>query len=403
MRFRMNIPPMKRLLTHRFLVFLTFLLSAGLTHAQEDHRAWQHGIELINVGGKNLLIWGSWGNPPVASPGQDWEHDIYYASIDSCASIAPPSLLIGGHEAQEPPSAAVNSRGNVLLTWEDGSDGINQYAAFWDTSTRKPKQKFVIRSGGHSGHVAASRDRFLVAYSEDWVDADDGFLQRGTGKNLLARIVENDGATGPEIQLSSGNPQKREDWPLVAGSENGWMIVWQRYPERSLHALVIDHSGSILRTTRVASNLRVGYHYDVQYIAALNSYFVLATNATGGVAVLMDMRGKIIVRNDNLPPLVSESRFVWTNGPSGIIGVYPVLPSGIAVVQVSAEKITLQKNLASDYQWDYIGTAGTFVSASEVVFFTLSKNGLKPIAFNISEPSFVPRTKQCAAASSNQR
>ena len=275
-------------------------------------------------------------------------------------------------------------------------------AAFWDASTQKAGDQFLIRSGGHSGHVAASRERFLVAYSEGWVDADDGFLKRGTGKNLFARIVEDDGHAGPELQISPGRPQQREDWPLVAGSESGWMIVWQRYPERTLHAAVIDRSGAILRQTLIAKDLRVGYHYDVQYLPALNSYFVLATTVAGGAAVLLNAQGQIIVRNDSLPALVSESRFIWTNESSGVIGVYPVIPSAIAVIHVSAKKIALKKILASDFQWDYVGTTGTFVSPSDVLFATLSTKGLKIFTFNLSQPSCAPSPRLCATAGSTR-
>ena len=400
---------MKLSTTLKLFVFLWLLLPA--LHAAEketaaDHRAWQHGMELLKLNGKNLLIWSSWGNPPTAKPGQDWEHDIYYSWVDSCANnIGLPAVLVGGHEAQEPPSAAVNNRGKVLLTWEDGTHGINQYAAFWDGNSPKTNKKFLIRAGGHSGHVAASRDRFLVTYSEDWVDAQDGFLELGTGKHLLARIVEDDGRAGPEIRISAGTPEKREDWPVVAGADSGWMIAWQRYPQRTLHTVIIDHAGAIRQQTLIAKDLRVGYHYDVQYLSALNAYLVLATTATGGVAVLMNEQGQIIARNDDLPPLVSESRFVWTAEASGIIGAYPTMPSGIAVIQVSTEKITLQKTLASDFQWDYIGTAGTFTSPSNVLFATLSTEGLKMFTFNLAEQSFVVHSnaQRCAIADGTDR
>lgn len=393
----------------KLFVLLWLLIPA--VHAAEkppaaDRRAWQHGIELLTINGKNLLIWSSWGNPPTANPGHDWEHDIYYSWVDSCTNnIGPPALLVGGHEAQEPPSAAVNNRGKMLLTWEDGTHGINQYAAFWDGSAAQASKPFLIRAGGHSGHVAASRERFLVTYSEDWVDAQDGFLELGTGKHLLARIVEDDGRAGPEIRISAGTPEKREDWPVVAGAPSGWMIAWQRYPQRTLHTVVIDHAGAIRQQTLIAKDLRVGYHYDVQYLPALNAYFVLATTATGGVAVLLNEQGEIIARNDDLPPLVSESRFVWMAEPSGITGAYPALPSGIAVIQVAAEKITLQKTLVADVQWDYIGTAGTFISPSNVLFATLSTDGLKMFTFNLTGSSLVAEVnaQRCTLARNSTR
>lgn len=390
------------------LVALLWLLLPVL-HAAEneeatDHRAWQHGMELLKLDGKNLLIWSSWGNPPIANPEPDWEHDIYYTWVDSCANhISSPTLLVGGYEAQEPPSAAVNNRGKILLTWEDGTQGINQYAAFWDGSAAQVNKQFLIATGGHSGHVAASRDRFLVTYSEGWMEAEDSFRGLGTGKHLRARIIEDDGRTGPEIRISSGTPERREDWPVVAGSDKGWMITWQRYPQRTLHTVVIDHAGAILQRTLIVEDLRVGYHYDVQYLPALKAYLVLATTTTGGVAVLMDVHGQIIARNDDLPPLASESRFVWSANPAGVVGVYPAMPSGIAVIQVSTEKIALQKTLASDFQWDYIGTAGTFVSDSKVLFATLSTEGLKMFTFNLTEPTFVVHlnAQRCTTADSS--
>lgn len=386
----------------RLFAFILIILPTTLIYAEQDHRAWQHGIELLSLKGRNLLIWSSWGNPPVINPGKDWQHDIYYSWMDSCANITTPALLIGGHEAQEPPSVAVNNTGKILLTWEDGSNGINQYAALLDENIQNTKNTFLIRAGGHSGHVAASKNTFLVAYSEDWIDADDGFLGRGTGKNLFARIVDDNGHAGPEIRVSPGTQQQREDWPLVAGAENGWLIVWQRYPERTLHAVVISHAGAILRQTLVAKDLRVGYHYDVQYIPALKSYFVLATTTTGGVAVLMNVDGKIIARNEKLPPLVSESRFVWTKGTAGIIGAYPVMPSGVAVIHISAERIALQKIHSPVYQWDYIGTTGTFVSPSDILFATLSTEGLKTFTVDTLAQPHVPRATLCTTAGSEE-
>lgn len=137
------------------------------------------------MNGRNLLIWSSWGNPPSVTLGGNWEHDIYYSWVDPCTLVVTPTILLKANEAQEPPSTAVNNRGNIFLTWEDDENGINQYAAFWDARSEKIGKKFLVRAGGHSGHTAASKDKFLVAYSEDWVAADDGFLKRGTGKNLL--------------------------------------------------------------------------------------------------------------------------------------------------------------------------------------------------------------------------
>ena len=169
----------------RYTCYVFLIILTLPARAAEDHRAWQHGIELLKVNGRDLLIWSSWGNPPSVTLGGNWEHDIYYSWVDPRTLVVTPTILLKANEAQEPPSTAVNNRGNIFLTWEDGENGINQYAAFWDARSEKIGKKFLVRAGGHSGHTAASKDKFLVAYSEDWVAADDGFLKRGTGKNLL--------------------------------------------------------------------------------------------------------------------------------------------------------------------------------------------------------------------------
>ena len=74
---------------------------------------------------------------------------------------------------------------------------------------------FSIRRGGHSGHAAAMGNRFLVTYGEGWVEGG-GFLDRGTGQNVYARIVSNDGTLATEVKLTEGGHGHRDGWPLVA-------------------------------------------------------------------------------------------------------------------------------------------------------------------------------------------
>src|SRR3954471_23829781 len=87
---------------------LTVASAAGRA---EDHRAWQHGIDLLRVGPRLLLVWGSPGNPPVPNIGGDWQHDVYYAWLPETTAqfaTAPlaiePQILVARPEAQEPPS-----------------------------------------------------------------------------------------------------------------------------------------------------------------------------------------------------------------------------------------------------------------------------------------------------------
>jgi hypothetical protein len=63
----------------RLMLACLLLLSVAAARAQEDHRAWQHGIDLVQVGGRLLAVWGSAGNPPRPNLRGGWPHDIYYA------------------------------------------------------------------------------------------------------------------------------------------------------------------------------------------------------------------------------------------------------------------------------------------------------------------------------------
>src|SRR5438552_2884387 len=49
-----------------------------------DHRAWQHGISLLIVNGRWLVVWSSWNNPPrpEINPNGNWSHDVFYSWLD---------------------------------------------------------------------------------------------------------------------------------------------------------------------------------------------------------------------------------------------------------------------------------------------------------------------------------
>lgn len=150
-----------------------------------------------------------------------------------------------------------------------------------------------------------------------------------------------------------------------------------------MHAAFIDRDGTIRTQTALARGLRTGYFYDVEYLPALKAFAVIATTATGGVALLINARGEILAHRERLPPTVSESRLLWMNTAAGVVGAYPIAPTGVALLDIAANKIELRKTVAFDYRWDYIGTTGAFVSASQVFFATLARDGLKLFSIDI--------------------
>jgi hypothetical protein len=354
--------------------------------APEDHRAWQHGVDLIRVGEKLLLVWGSPGNPPRANPGGDWQHDVYYAWLDpataSATTLIEPRVLVARPEAQEPPSVAINSRGTILMTSEDGEDGINQRAGLWDSRLQVLRPyPFEIRRGGHSGHVAAMGERFLVTYGEGWVDGG-GWFGRGTGRDIYARVVGNDGQRGREFSIARG---QRDGWPLVAAAGRNALVVWQRYPGMTLHSRLVDATGVVATSRQLAAGMPLRYAYTVESAPRAGFYVVAGSSGSDGFVTLLNLRGEVIRTRGGLPPLASESRIVLREDGAAVIGVYPVRPRGFAVVHISAVGIELVRLIDHPHEWDYTGTTGVFVAPARLLFATLSTAGLRLIALDLAD------------------
>jgi hypothetical protein len=361
-----------------FLLLGVAAVAGAAGEREEDHRAWQHGVNLVEVGGRLLMIWASAGNPPRPNLGGDWPHDIYYAWVND--GKFEPNVLVSRPEAQEPASAAVNASGTLLVTSEDGNGGINQHAGLWDSALRVlRKYPFTLRRGGHSGHAAAMGDRFLVTYSEGWVDGG-GWLGLGTGEGVYARIVRNDGTVLPEIRIATGH---RDGWPLVAGSDRNWLVVWQRYPELTLHAALIDASGKVAVQRQISGGMPLRYAYDVEYSPQIAAYVVAGSSGDGGFISLVSPSGEIIATARGLPPMVSESRIVLGWDGTQLTGAYPVKPRGVAVMRLTAHTITLANVIDHPYAWDYAGTTGIFLAPDRVLFATLSTAGLQLIPVDL--------------------
>jgi hypothetical protein len=373
-----------------FFLLMAAASALAADYPTEDHRAWQHGIDLIPVGNKLLLVWGSAGNPPHPNLGGDWPHDVYYAWLDPLAlpdaATIQPKVLVSQPEAQEPPSTAINASGTLLMTSEDGNGEINQHAGMWDSSLHVLHQyPFTIRRGGHSGHAAAMGDKFLVVYGEGWVDGG-GWRGKGTGESVYARIVEDNGKREPEIKLTPDqDPNPRDGWPLVAASDRNWLVVWQRYPQLRLQAALLDVAGKVVRRSQIMDRLPLRYAYDVEFAPQLSSYVVAGSSAGSGFISLVDLTGRIIKTQRGLPLMASESRILLHWEGAQMIGVYPVAPHGVAVVHLSADAIDLLRIIDNPYVWDYAGTSGVFLSPERVLFVTLSTAGLQFLSISLRD------------------
>ncbi|MBL8159542.1 hypothetical protein JNJ66_03735 [Candidatus Saccharibacteria bacterium] len=357
-----------------------------LPPADVDHREYMHGVEFVKTGGRHLLLYASNQYPPV-SPAGEWEHDIFYSEInpaDPNGSFSP-KPLVSAVTAQEPASGAVNSNGKLLVTSEDAqfSPDLDQTYGIWDGNLAPLVPygaKLMPPQGGHSGHAAASGDKFLVSFSDGWVDGG-GVDNLGTGDDIFGKIVNDDGTAGQIINTAVGT-DNRDWWPIVAGSDTGWLQVWQRYGTAgtgggTVMGALIDHSGAIVKELPIYDNNKY-YYYDVQYVPSLGAYLVVGSQNTGsneGVAVLVSKSGTIIASKTGLPSTVRESQTVVSD--DGKTAVYTVPGTGVAVLDLTSSAITLRKEVPIDWNWDYMGTDGIFVGGGRVLFATGTQAGIR--------------------------
>jgi len=215
-----------------------FILSSSLnTSAQGsdgDDRAFQHGIDFIPLpSGLYALVWSSSGAPLHVTDSNEWEHDVYYSFIDPDRPVINPIKIISREEAQEPASTAITSNGKIMITMEDGwhptvvlEQRYGVYNSNFNTTSKSYPQVVPV-AGGHSGHVAAVDNRFVIFYSEEWVEGG-GVDNLGSGDDVYAAIYDSDGNFLFQKKIAVGNTT-RDWWPWVEASDNYACMIWQRF------------------------------------------------------------------------------------------------------------------------------------------------------------------------------
>jgi hypothetical protein len=361
--------------------------------AVEDARAYQHGIDFIALpDGSYSLIWASSGNPPTgAKPDGSWPHDIYYAKIDPATPKITPVTLISKPEAQEPVSAAISSDGHIMMTMEDGWNTANQVAQRYgvydhDFSPVLAYPRLVF-DGGHSGHVAAVDNRFVIFYADDWIDGG-GVDNLGTGNDVKAHIYSATGVLEARLNIAVGDAN-RDWWPLVAGSKTRAALVWQRYVDGQTYSDLMVSIVDVKTKTQVLKALKIEsaikyYTYSVAYLPSIERFLVLgAYHSGGGFAYLLDQDGNIMASNKTLPAIVRESQPITWEQPSMVRVVQPLAPKGLMVLSVTPSAISLKTTITDDYQWHYSGTDGIFINANTVYIVSTSHLGLVEKTFHL--------------------
>lgn len=402
-----------------------------------DSRAYQHGISVVKDHDNNhWAIWSSSpGNPPegetklVLADGTKcsyFTHDIYYSLISPENLRLEAQPLVALPEAQEPVDVAVMRNGSVAITFEDGSesdiancDGVIQqrykvYQQFPQNAVVSGTVNFgtVKTSGAHSGHIAAVADNFVIFFSEGWVDGG-GVNGAGTANDIYVETISAEGEYRWHTAISKDAGWPRDWWPLVAGSSQNALLLWQRAVEKSNYASlmlsVYDPAGNkiVKPITVLKENLQY-YHYDVQYLNLINRFLVVGnylgdTTAGNSIVVrspklfafLLDVSGEVVdyweaksecsncgsYVNFNL---VRESKpatvAIEGEDSGGSVNVaYPIKPNGVISLMVYKDKIEFKNNIKQQHFWFPMGADGFFSNSGEAIFLNLTPTGVKLI------------------------
>lgn len=354
-----------------------------------DARAYQHGIDCIDLGNnKCAIIWSSNENPPKIVKDENWGHDIYYTIIatDTVSVFESYHPIIIASEAQEPASSAITSDGHIMITTEDGwntSNTVAQRYGVYDTDFHpiKPYPN-MVENGGHSGHVAAVDNQFVVFYSEGWVDGE-GVDNLGTGDDVKLKTYQSTGTESSYLDVSVGNTY-RDWWPLIAGSNKKAALVWQRFVKGTTSANLMlaiynPKTNQLLQEVKLEEKVKY-YSYNVEYLPTINRFLIIGTyQNTKGFSFLIDENGAITAFNKNLPAgIVRESKTITRELKNGdLCSVFPTLPNTLGILKITANNIEYINTIGDLEPWFTIGVDGFFINDTTVCTVSLSPEGLK--------------------------
>jgi hypothetical protein len=380
-----------------FCFFLSSCFSIpkwGTPKLESDLRAYQHGIDIVEIdNGMYWAIWSSSGIPPTGTDKDgSWPHDIYASFFSKQSQILRPEVIISNPEAQEPASSAINSAGNIMITMEDGWNNQTQVTQRYGVYDRflKPINPYPLEvyPGGHSAHVAACGEHFVIFTSEGWVNGG-GVDELGSGDDVFAHIYSSTGDFLAKSETAVGD-ETRDWWPLIAGSENRAALLWQRFVDDREYAdlffsvIEVPSGKTIIKPFRIENQVEY-YTYDVAYLKSLNAFLVTGTyEVGGGFAILFDVNGKELARSETVEAIVRESKAIIYSAGDTVQVAYPTAPTGLMVMEVTNGKIVLKDTFADDFAWEYIGTSGVYLDPHTVFILTLSHQGLVDKYFDVT-------------------
>jgi hypothetical protein len=354
-----------------------------------DERSFMHGIGQADGGNrKTWIFFSSSGLPPRgANRDGSWPHDVYVGEWSpGDPRVSRVRIFIKRPEAQEPVSVAQNTSGNIFITFEDGWNAprtISQRYGVYrrDLTPIKPYPKDV-ESGGHSGHVAAIGEQFIVVYSADWVEGG-GLGNRGTGNGVYAKVFD---ARGQALWHTDVAARTREEWPIVAGSPQRALVVWQKYIPDSTsalleYALVDPHGRKLIRPADSIDPFRVQYYaYAASYVPDIDRFLVVTTlDSRQAVAFLIDNEGRRTAELGCLPAVVRESGIAVLGGAAYL----PTQDGQLMTLALQADRIVLRGTQRAPFAWGDSGNTAIANGSQGLYVVTLTAHGLRETNFDL--------------------
>lgn len=366
-----------------------------------DERRFMHGIGWAHrAGDKDWVFFSSSGLPPRgANSNGNWPHDVYVGEWSPQRTrLANVRIFISRPEAQEPVSVAQNASGNIFVSFEDGWNAprtvSQRYGVYGANLAPIKPYPNDVESGGHSGHVAAVGEQFVVFYSQDWVDGG-GVDNLGTGGGVYVKVYNGRGVLLRHVDVAA---HVREWWPMIAGSPTRALLVWQRYIPGEIvaqleYAVLDPATGKLVRPEGGSGGARVQYYtYAAAWVPAVERFVIEATLDNGRSSVLLiDEEGHVTAKLDCLPASVREAS-IAVNGNTAYV---PTRDGRLMALALTGKTIELHGLLRAPFAWGNTGAIGIPHGAGSVHFVSLSPTGLREADFNERNAMAPSASDQC--------
>ncbi|MBU9580685.1 hypothetical protein KTE26_19805 [Ralstonia mannitolilytica] len=368
-----------------------------------DPRQYMHGIGAVPAGAPNTfnVFFSSSGLPPRgADRSGSWPHDVYVAQWHAdTGKLDTPRIFIQKPEAQEPVSVARNRAGQVMVSFEDGwnaPENVNQRFGIYDTALRPikayPQQ---VESGGHSGHIAAVGDRFVVFYSDGWVNGG-GVDNLGSGNGVYVKVYDGRGRRLHSVDIADG---RREWWPMVAGGSTHALLAWQQFvPDRTeanLKIAILDPATGRVNGEQLLHQHVQYYTYSVTWMPAIERFLLVGVAKGNGFADLIDSTGKVRASIPCMPATVREAGIAVNDRTA----YTPAADGRLLQLQAGPDSLTLSGTLSNadgkPARWRPVGSIGLLRTSGTLDWLSLTEQGLEQLHFDPNKAQPANATDQC--------